>query len=87
MRYCAPFNLNFCLQAKLENNPYTKWIETYASAEFEKSVQQAITICDSIASKTTEEIRTKMTEAFLMAAYFEHEFWRAADEKIIWKQY
>ncbi|MBQ0152675.1 MAG: thiaminase II [Chryseobacterium sp.] len=73
--------------AKLENNPYTKWISTYASEDFEKDVNQALAICNSLAEETTEEIRNKMTEAFLLAAHFEHEFWRAADENIIWTTY
>lgn len=72
---------------KLENNPYEKWINTYANEDFEKGVQQALSICDTIAEETTDDIRNKMTEAFLMAAHFEHEFWRAADDTIIWKQY
>lgn len=73
--------------ANRENNPYQKWIHTYAGEEFEKGVQQALLICDTIAEQSTEEIRNKMTEAFLMAAHFEHEFWRAADDTILWRKY
>lgn len=73
--------------AKINNNPYTKWINTYASDDFKTGVKQAITICDIIADETTEDIRTKMTESFLMASHFEYEFWRAADNNIVWKKY
>lgn len=73
--------------AQLENNPYKKWIESYASEDFEKTVQKAIDICDVLASKTTEDTRKSMTEAFLMAAHFECEFWSAAQNNIVWKTY
>ncbi len=73
--------------SKLNNNPYSKWILTYAGEDFEKNVNEALRICDSIAAKTTADIRDKMTDAFLMASHFEHEFWRAAEEKITWKRY
>lgn len=73
--------------SNLENNPYLKWINTYASPEFEASVNEAISICDQIAENSTEAIRNQMTEAFLQASYFEHEFWRAARDNIVWKKF
>lgn len=67
------------------NNPYEKWIATYAGEEFSAAVDQAIAIGDKIAENSTEETRKKMTEAFIMASRMEFHFWEAAYELKIWK--
>jgi thiaminase/transcriptional activator TenA len=67
------------------NNPYEKWIATYAGEEFSAAVDQAIAICDKIAENSTEETRNRMTEAFIMASRMEYHFWEAAYELKTWK--
>lgn len=64
-------------QPSVKNNPYQKWIDTYAGEEFAKSVQDAIRICDRLATQTTANNRTKMTEAFQIATQLEFDFWEA----------
>ncbi|WP_347217350.1 thiaminase II [Chryseobacterium sp.] len=67
------------------NNPYEKWISTYAGEEFSTAVDQAINICDKLAENSTEETRKRMTEAFIMASRMEFHFWEAAYELRRWK--
>ncbi len=68
-----------------ENNPYQKWIDTYAGEEFGAAVQAAIDICDRNAAQTTEAIRAKMTEAFAASSRLEYDFWEAAYINRRWK--
>ena len=42
------------------DNPYEKWIDTYAGEEFSAAVDQAIAICDKIAENSTGAIRQKI---------------------------
>jgi thiaminase/transcriptional activator TenA len=67
------------------NNPYEKWISTYAGEEFSQAVDQAIAICDRLAENSTEETRARMSEAFIMATRMEYHFWEAAYELKTWK--
>lgn len=67
------------------DNPYGKWIDTYAGEEFAAAVDQAISICDKIAENSTAATRQKMTEAFIMASRMEFHFWEAAYELKKWK--
>ncbi|MET0243261.1 MAG: thiaminase II [Flavitalea sp.] len=60
---------------RIEGNPYEKWIATYSSDEFARSVNSAIAICDTVAS---EEMEAQMTEAFVTSSRLEFEFWEAA---------
>ena len=69
----------------LNDNPYSKWIETYADESFALSTSRAIDICDQLAANTTEEIRNKMTEAFVMATKMEWMFWDSAYNLEKWK--
>ncbi|MGG7440357.1 thiaminase II [Chryseobacterium arthrosphaerae] len=66
------------------DNPYEKWIDTYAGEEFSAAVDQAIAICDKIAENSTGVTRQKMTEAFIMASRMEFHFWEAAYELKMW---
>lgn len=61
-----------------KNNPYQKWIDTYAGEKFGLSVTQAIDICDSIASQCTEQQQQAMTEAFVTSGRLEFFFWDGA---------
>ncbi len=67
------------------DNPYSKWIDTYADEYFAKSTARAIEICDELAEKTTSEIRDKMTEAFIYATRMEWMFWDSAYNLEEWK--
>ncbi|MDE7345636.1 MAG: TenA family protein [Muribaculaceae bacterium] len=69
----------------LSDNPYSKWIETYADESFALSTAKAIDICDQLAANTTEVIRDKMTEAFVMATKMEWMFWDSAYNLEKWK--
>lgn len=63
---------------RADNNPYRKWIDTYAGEEFGLLVQQAISICDRVAEQCTPAQQQAMTEAFMSAAKLEWMFWDAA---------
>lgn len=67
-----------------KDNPYQEWINTYAGEEFGIAVQQAISICDSVASSNTEQTRTAMTEAFITASQLEYDFWKGAYDLRKW---
>ncbi|WP_185289302.1 thiaminase II [Chryseobacterium lactis] len=67
------------------DNPYEKWIDTYAGEEFAAAVDQAISICDKIAENSTAATRQKMTEAFIMASRMEYHFWKAAYKLKKWE--
>lgn len=67
------------------DNPYEKWIATYAGEEFSQAVDHAIAICNTVAENTTEATRERMTEAFIMASRMEYHFWEAAYELKMWK--
>lgn len=69
----------------VSNNPYERWIETYAGKEFAEAVQKAIDICDKVAESTTVEVRSRMTEAFITSSFLEYNFWTAAYELKKWK--
>lgn len=60
------------------DNPYKKWIDTYAGDEFDQLVVRAIDICDRAAERCTPAQREKMTEAYEIACRMEHAFWEAA---------
>ncbi|MDW7693179.1 thiaminase II [Flammeovirgaceae bacterium SG7u.111] len=60
------------------NNPYQKWIDTYAGEEFGVLVKQAIDICDKVAAECTPAQQAKMTEAFITASRMEKIFWEGA---------
>ena len=68
-----------------ENNPYQKWIDTYAGEEFGIAVQAAIDICDANAAQTTDAICSKMTEAFVASSRLEYDFWEAAYINRTWQ--
>ncbi|MET0462146.1 MAG: thiaminase II [Chitinophagaceae bacterium] len=67
-----------------ENNPYKKWIDTYAGEEFGEAVRLAIAICDKAAEATTENGRVLMTEAFIAASRLEFDFWDGAYKERRW---
>ncbi len=66
------------------NNPYTKWIDTYAGEEFGKLVEQAISICDRVAEQCTPAQQEAMTKAFITASRLEYQFWDGAYRLLRW---
>ena len=73
------------IKTSSSDNPYFHWIKTYADKDFEKSTLRAIEICDELAENASEEIRDKMTEAFVMATKMEWMFWDSAYNLEKWK--
>jgi thiaminase/transcriptional activator TenA len=60
------------------DNPYKKWIDTYAGEEFGAIVGKAIRICDDVALTCTEEQRKMMSDAFVTSCRLEWLFWDSA---------
>lgn len=60
------------------DNAYQDWIDTYGGEDFEKSVNHAISICDELADKCTNEQREAMTDAYIMCSKMEWLFWDSA---------
>ncbi len=73
------------IKKSASDNPYSRWIETYADQTFAESNRRAIEICDELAEAATPEIRREMTEAFVMATKMEWMFWDSAYRKETWK--
>lgn len=77
--------VNIIGHARLEGNPYSQWIETYADENFEKSTRRAIGICDSLAEKAGEDVRRRMTDLFVLCTRMEWLFWDSAFNLEKWK--
>lgn len=66
------------------DNPYQKWIDTYAGEDFDILAQQAITIANRLASNCTKDQQDLMTEAFITSSHLEFQFWDAAYNLKTW---
>jgi thiaminase/transcriptional activator TenA len=60
------------------NNPFSRWIETYAGEEFIQMVAQAIQIFDELAAHATVTMQQKMVTAFYHSTVLEYQFWHDA---------
>lgn len=60
------------------NNPYQKWIDTYAGQEFSESVDRAIALTDALANRASETSKARMREAFVYSSRLEWMFWDSA---------
>lgn len=69
---------HICSLNPAPDNPYRKWIDTYAGEAFGLLVQQAIAICDAAAERCTPAQRQAMTQAFITASRLEWAFWDGA---------
>jgi len=67
-----------------EDNPYQKWIDTYAGKEFKELVIKAKNICDSVADNCTPQQQERMTQAFVEASKLEFMFWDSAYQLKTW---
>lgn len=72
-------------RAKMEGNPFSEWIATYADEGFSRSTDLCISICDKLAADVSEEVRIRMTEAFLNASRLEWRFWNSAYNLESWE--
>ena len=64
--------------AEIENNPYVKWIETYADEEFSKSTENMIKLVDNLYDNASNNTKEKMIIAFDKAFVWEYRFWNDA---------
>ena len=69
---------------KQQNNPYQKWIDTYAGEEFSVLVEQAIAACDRVATTCTAQQQERMHHAFYTASQLEFMFWDSASALRTW---
>lgn len=60
------------------DNPFSRWIDTYSSADFDHTVNDAIHICDALAQKTSDDIRARMLDVFYKSTCLEWHFWNDA---------
>lgn len=58
-----------------KNNPYYRWIKTYASKDFYQAAEKAIEIFDILANQASEKIRKKMLDVFYKTSCLEWHFW------------
>lgn len=73
-------------RAKMEGNPYARWISTYSDETFDRSTDTAIAICDRLAAESSPEVRRRMTEIFLNASRLEYLFWDSAYRLETWSE-
>jgi len=69
---------NHILRHAAPNNPYQKWIDTYASTEFSGLVERAIELVDECARHSSKEGRHLMQQAFVTSSKLEWWFWDCA---------
>lgn len=61
-----------------EGNPYQKWIDTYASEEFDRLVARAGNLVDEIADAESAQRREEMLGVFIRSCRLEWMFWDSA---------
>ncbi|AEM21364.1 putative transcription activator [Brachyspira intermedia PWS/A] len=64
--------------AEVENNPYKKWIDTYADEEFSKATEYMIKILDNLYDNASDVVKEKMIAVFDIAFIWEYRFWNDA---------
>ncbi|MEI0447996.1 TenA family protein [Brachyspira intermedia] len=64
--------------ANIKNNPYEKWIDTYADEEFSKSTENMIKIIDDLYNNASDYVKEKMIISFDIAFIWEYRFWNDA---------
>jgi thiaminase/transcriptional activator TenA len=71
-------------KSSVPENPFMKWIDTYAGDEFDETVCRAIEVFDSLADDANAKSRQAMVSAFVTSCRLEWMFWDAAYEKEEW---
>lgn len=61
-----------------QDNPYSRWIDTYVSKEFSTSVDSVINIFDMLAKKADTKTQSKMLDVFYKSVCLEWHFWNDA---------
>ena len=67
--------LHILRTAAVEGNPYREWIQEYGNEAFTAGVAQVLELADSYAAAASEDIRERMTSAYIEATRFEYLFW------------
>lgn len=62
----------------LENNPYSDWILTYSSANFNQSVNNVLETFNGVGHQTDINTQRRMIETFRISAAMEWHFWNDA---------
>ena len=58
-----------------KSGPFYRWIEKYASKKYQKSIQDARSIFDKLADNASDDVRSRMVEAFVKGVILEYRFW------------
>ncbi|GAA4228596.1 thiaminase/transcriptional activator TenA [Sagittula marina] len=66
------------------DNPFSAWIDTYASPDFEDAVTAMLDLTNRLAAQADEETRKAMTAAFTRASWHEWMFWESAYRGEAW---
>ena len=66
------------------DNPYERWIQTYAGEDFGRSVDRAIEITERVSVSATSDERARMVRAFDRSARLEWLFWDSAYRLETW---
>lgn len=64
--------------AEIKNNPYRKWIDTYADEEFSNAAENMINIIDNLYNNASDSVKSKMISVFNIAFIWEYRFWSDA---------
>ena len=67
------------------DNPYARWIATYADPAFAEATARAVAICDELAAEASSAVRQRMTGIFVRCARMEWLFWDSAYRLERWK--
>ncbi len=67
-----------------KNRDYQQWIDTYASPDYAKSVNEALAMYNASAPKLTAAQRAWARELFVLSARYEYMFWDMAWREESW---
>lgn len=67
-----------------KNRDYQRWIDTYASPDYAKSVNEALAMYNASAPKLTAAQRARARELFVLSARYEYMFWDMAWREEKW---
>lgn len=67
-----------------KENKYQKWIDTYASSEFDQTTERLKEITENLAQRSNSKTRKRMKELFIRSAEYEWFFWDSAYHLKYW---